>query len=233
MNVRIVATAGLAFATLLGSGCAVGTTPGTAQASPAAVVGTVPVTTTGGAAPTASPVSGTKIVAEVRVIPSTLVVALDSLTDVTGSVKYTDGTFDSTIQWSSSDSTILTVNAATGKVSAIKAGIANVIASSTLDPSKKAMMTVTVNPAQVVEALASVTPATASLKKGETVPLKAAIKLSDGSESPNVKWKSSNQSVAIVTNGLVTAVGVGKAIITATANGDTTKEASAEITVTE
>ncbi|MDQ8737087.1 LamG-like jellyroll fold domain-containing protein [Paenibacillus sp. LHD-38] len=64
-----------------------------------------------------------------------------------------------------------------------------------------------------------------SLKIGENVTLTA---------NRSVTWSSSNDAVAAVdTNGLVTAVSIGTAVITAASIADTTQKATATITVTE
>lgn len=55
---------------------------------------------------------------------------------------------------------------------------------------------------------------------GETIELTATVTPSDAS-MPNVKWTTSNSSVATVNNGVVTCVGSGTAEITATADGKT------------
>lgn len=57
---------------------------------------------------------------------------------------------------------------------------------------------------------------------GETIELIATVEPSDAS-MPNVKWTTSNASVATVNNGVVTCVGGGTAEIKATADGKTAK----------
>ncbi len=73
----------------------------------------------------------------------------------------------------------------------------------------------------------------ASLKVGETAKLTAGITPADATEEKAVTWTSSDEKVATVTsNGLVTAVGAGSAMITVqTKNGAYT--ATATITVTQ
>ena len=65
------------------------------------------------------------------------------------------------------------------------------------------------------------------IKKGETAELKATV---DPAGAAEVKWQSSNEAVATVANGLVTAVAVGDAYIVATAD---TKSARCKVTVYE
>jgi uncharacterized protein YjdB len=94
------------------------------------------------------------------------------------------------------------------------------------------MVTVTVRKGVVQEAIIRIDPASATLGVGETQQLAASVQMSDGTLSPNVRWESSNQGVAVVSGtGLVTAVGKGRAVITAIAAGDSTRRAACEITV--
>lgn len=66
---------------------------------------------------------------------------------------------------------------------------------------------------------------------GQTVTLKATVMPEDATDK-TVTWTSSNTNVATVNNnGLVTAVAVGSAIITATTNDGTSLSASCEVTV--
>ena len=73
----------------------------------------------------------------------------------------------------------------------------------------------------------SVSPASLSLVVGDTANLTAKVSPSDAT-SQTVTWSSSNQSVASVSNGTVTALQEGKTTITATAGG---KSATCEVTV--
>jgi len=172
------------------------------------------------------------LVSKVQIISTdNLVVSEGAKVQVSGNVIYEDDTRDSAIEWSSSDNTILSVNSTTGDISGIKSGLATIVATSLKDKSKKDTLTVTVKKADVFEAITRVTPKESTLKVGETIQLQASIQMSDGKVSPNVVWKSANSSVALVTNGLVTAVGEGKTTITAVASGDSTKTAAATITV--
>ncbi len=67
----------------------------------------------------------------------------------------------------------------------------------------------------------------ATMEPGGTLTLVAVVKPSNAKDK-SVKWSSSDQAVATVNNGTVTAVAVGSATITATAGG---KSASCAITV--
>lgn len=79
----------------------------------------------------------------------------------------------------------------------------------------------------------SVTPEKASIKPNKTTTLKATVEV-EGNASKSVTWKSSDTSVATVsTAGVVTGKKAGTAIITATSEFDTTKQAFATITVVD
>lgn len=151
--------------------------------------------------------------------------------DLVANVLYEDNTRDSAITWSSSDNTIVSINPTTGAVSGVKDGLATVIAVSIKDTNKKASSTITVKKADVVEAITKITPKEAIIKVSETIRLDAKIQMSDGSVSPNVIWKSDNNSIALVSGGLVTGISEGTTTITAIASGDSTKKASAKITI--
>jgi len=76
----------------------------------------------------------------------------------------------------------------------------------------------------------TVTPEAATVEVGDTVALSATVQPAGVSQS--VTWTSDTPSVATVaTNGVVSGVSVGTAQITATSNADTTKSASATVTV--
>ena len=71
----------------------------------------------------------------------------------------------------------------------------------------------------------------ASLKVTETLTLVATV-LPENATNKSVIWKSSNEAVAVVDeNGVVTAVGVGEAIITATTTDGSNLSASCKVTV--
>lgn len=88
--------------------------------------------------------------------------------------------------------------------------------------------TSTVSSIAITDSEGTVTTAT-TLESGGTVTLSSSVTTSDGSTySDTVTWTSSNESVATVSGGTVTAVGAGEATITATAGG---KSAAYTVTV--
>ena len=140
---------------------------------------------------------------------------------LTATVKPDDAT-DKTVTWSTSDSGVATIS--NGVVTAVKVGTATITAQAG-DKSATCSITVVETPVTSV----TLDKTSASLKAGETVTLTATVK-PDNATNKTVTWSTSNSGVATVSNGMVTAVKVGTATITAKA-GD--KSATCSITVVE
>ena len=138
---------------------------------------------------------------------------------LTATVKPDDAT-DKTVTWSTSDASVATVT--NGVVVAVKVGTATITAKA---GGKTATCAVTVAATQVTSITLDKT--TASLRAGESVTLTATVKPDDATDK-TVTWSTSDASVATVTNGVVVAVKVGTATITARASG---KTATCTITV--
>ena len=133
-----------------------------------------------------------------------------------------DNATDKTVTWSTSNSSIATVD--NGKVNAIKEGTATITAKA---GQKQASCVVTVAKKVVGVSSVELNKTSVSLKVGETVTLTATVKPDDATDK-TVIWTTSDASVATVDNGVVTAVKVGTSSITVKA-GD--KEASCLVTV--
>ncbi len=125
---------------------------------------------------------------------------------------------DKAVKWTTSDSGVVRVS--NGTVTAVGEGTAKITAAA---GGKSASCTVTVEKEDTeVIPVESVTLNRNSLelKVDETFTLTALIAPSDATET-EIIWNSDNTSVATVADGIVTAVGVGTANITATAGGVT------------
>lgn len=111
-----------------------------------------------------------------------------------------------TINWSSSDSSIASVN--DGIITAISKGKATITACA---DDKKATCSV-----NVIVPVSSVTLNNSSIEliEGDTITLNVTIEPSDASDA-TINWASSNDTVASVSKGLVTALRVGTTTITA------------------
>ena len=133
-----------------------------------------------------------------------------------------DNADDKTVVWSSSDASVATVSD-DGTVTAKKEGTATITAQA---GGKTATCAVTVNPIPVENVTLNVT--TLKLAPNMTKTLTATVN-PDDADDKTVTWSSSNPAVATVSNdGMVTAVKVGAATITAQAGG---KTAACEVTV--
>ena len=127
---------------------------------------------------------------------------------------------DKTVTWSSSDATIASVDQ-NGKVTALKSGSAAITAKA---GEKSAICTVTVT--TPVESV-SLDRNNVTLEVDQTTTLVATIHPNDADEK-TVVWTTSNASIATVTGGVVKAVAVGTATITASVGG---KSATCTVTV--
>ena len=136
-----------------------------------------------------------------------------------------EGATDKTISWKSSNETIATVN--DGVVTAIKPGNATITATSLCTPAVTATCKIVVTKKNVSVTGIALDKTKAEMAEGETLKLTATISPDDATDK-TITWTSSNESVATVKNGTVTAVKEGNAIITAKA-GEMT--ASCEIAV--
>ena len=130
------------------------------------------------------------------------------------------------VLWSSSNSSVATVKE--GVVTAIKPGSATITVKSD-DGGKTATCEVTVNAKVYPVTSVSLSKSSATLTEGDEFTLTATINPSNATNK-NVSWKSSNTSVATVSNGKVTAVKAGSATITVTTE-DGGKTATCEVTV--
>lgn len=119
------------------------------------------------------------------------------------------------VRWKSEDETIASVS--NGRITARRGGKVKITASSAEDSTINAVCNITV--VQPVEGLA-LSQSTYTLNGiGETVQLNATVTPEDASNK-TVNWKSSDEKVCIVSNGMVVAVGYGSAVIIAiTADG--------------
>lgn len=132
-----------------------------------------------------------------------------------------------TVTWSSDNTAVATVDAS-GKVTAVAPGTATITVT-TADGGKTANCTVTVT--QPVNDV-TLDKTTMDLFVGNGGTLTAKIQ-PDNASNKTVDWTTSNAGVATVdANGKVTAVGAGKATITATAADGSEKKAVCEVTVT-
>ena len=128
---------------------------------------------------------------------------------------------DPSVTWTSSDETVATVEE--GLVKALKEGTAVITAKA---GEKESQCALTVAKDFVPVSSITLNLSEAKLLPGETAVLNATV-LPEDATDPSVTWSSSDESVATVSDGTVTAVAPGEAVITARAG-----EQEARCTVT-
>ena len=135
---------------------------------------------------------------------------------------------DKSITWSSSDDAVAKVDE-TGLITAVSVGTVVISVVSTSNPDIKAECTVTVHPTPVETINLNVT--NVSLKVNGTSSLSASVSPATVTNK-EVVWTSSNESVAVVSpEGVVTALSLGEAVITATAADGSGVSATCTVTV--
>ena len=125
---------------------------------------------------------------------------------------------DKTVNWSTSNNTVASVDAG-GVILAKANGSATITAKSALNPSIKATIAITVTTINVTSI--TVSPSSASIAVGDRIELSYTY-LPTNATVPTITWTTSSSAVATVSNGEVTAVAVGTATITATTNNGKT-----------
>ncbi len=120
------------------------------------------------------------------------------------------------VAWRSSDPTVVSVDAVTGEITAVRSGTADV--SAELE-GHQATAAITVGPPPV--ATVAITPSGFVLEIGERRQLQAIVKdpLGRVLEGRNILWTTDNGSVSITQDGLVTGVQSGYVTIIATSEG--------------
>ena len=170
-------------------------------------------------------------VVSIIISPSTATIAKGTSQQFTATATLTDGTtqdLSSAVVWSSSDSTVVSINASG---SAQGVGTGAVTLSATFGGVTASTGTINGSPATV--ASLTISPASASVVAGGTQQFAATATYTDntsGDVSTSTTWSSSNTAVATVNGaGLGSAITAGNTSITANFAGVT---ASADLTVT-
>jgi uncharacterized protein YjdB len=133
---------------------------------------------------------------------------------------------DKTLTWTTSNATVASVSS--GTVSALAAG-ETVITVTTVDGSKTATCTIRVQPATISVTGVSLNIADTTLKAGNTFVLTATVTPANASDK-TLTWTSSKPEIASVSDGTVSAIATGEAVITVT-TVDGSKTATCTVTV--
>ena len=166
-------------------------------------------------------------VQSMTMIPETLTVETGKTGELRVSIEPTQLNGSVPVVWTSSETAIASVDK-NGVVTGLAEGEATITAKSEATGfSATAKVTVVAGEAVIAVESVTVSPTSLSLKEGETGTLTATV-LPENATAKDVQWTSSNEAVATVKDGVVTAVKAGTATITATAGG---KSAVAAVTV--
>ena len=137
-------------------------------------------------------------------------------------------TTDKSVTWKSSNNAVATVSE-NGVVTAVATGEAIITATTTDGSNLSASAKIIVDPTLAESVTLNIDKVT--LKANETIELTATV-LPELCTNKSVAWQSSDDKVAVVdANGLVTAIGVGEATITATTTDGSNLSATCTITV--
>lgn len=134
-----------------------------------------------------------------------------------------------TLEWTSDNEAVATVNE-NGVVTGVKAGTAKITATATDGSKVSASCTVTVTEAPIKVTKLAFDPAEVALAVGETAT--PALKFTpENATNKEVTYKSTNENVATVAAGVITAVGEGTCDIKAVSADDSNIEAVCKVTV--
>lgn len=138
----------------------------------------------------------------------------------------------STIKWISSNENVVTVDNG-GNLLAVSEGTAEItVVDENSQIADKCRITVSESEIEIINVEnIRINTKEANLKTGETVQLTATV-MPENATNKNVTWSSSNEKIATVKNGVVTALSEGKATITVTTE-DGNKTAECVVTVTK
>ncbi len=191
-------------------------------------IGTAIITVKVGELSKSCKVNVTKPVTEITLNKISLDLTVNDSETLTATVKPDDAT-NKAVNWTSSNANVATVDA-NGLVTAVGAGSATITATAAGGSGVKATCKVTVTQ-PVTKITLNKTSLDLLVNKSET--LTATVK-PDNASDKEVNWTSTNANVATVdANGLVKAVGVGSATITATAADGSGVKATCKVTVTQ
>ena len=135
------------------------------------------------------------------------------------------------VEWHSDNPSVASVNASSGYIFGNSVGTAKIYATATDGSCCSDYLTVTVSNTVPVTSV-TLNRSSLSLEEGQSASLSATV-CPDNATNKNVNWTSSNNGVATVSGGVVTAVANGSATITATAADGSGKSSSCTVSVTE
>ena len=136
------------------------------------------------------------------------------------------------VRWYSNNTGVATVNATTGYIYAVKAGSAKIYAEATDGSGEKDYITVNVTSGPIYVDSVTLSRTSISLEEGDSYTLYANV-FPSNADNRTIAWSSSNENIAEVSNGTITAKTAGTAYIYARATDGSEKYAQCQVTVTE
>jgi uncharacterized protein YjdB len=168
------------------------------------------------------PVSVNPPLGELTVNPANIAIVVNTTVQLSASIQ---NQTNQSVTWSTSDATLATVDG-NGLVNALKIGTVQITATSVAVPSLSKTASITITPPPIG---VSVSPSSTTVNAGATIQLGSTVA---NSSNQFVTWTSSNTNFATVSSsGLVTTFAEGLVTITATSQADTSKSATALITI--
>ena len=221
-NERVATVTPLGLITAVGAGRATITAEAQGRRATTSVTVTVPVAAPG---PPAA-------VAQVAVVPNQVNMTAGETVQLSAALRDARGASltGRRVAWSTADPRVATVSA-DGVVTGTGGGTTRITATSERQRGTAMVVVTTPPPRPAAVASIDVTPEPGTMRVGDTHLLRAIPRDAAGASlNRAIQWATSQAAVATVSpGGLVTAVGVGKATITASAEGERT---SVEVTVT-
>ena len=136
------------------------------------------------------------------------------------------------VRWYSNNTSVATVNATTGYIYAVKAGSAKIYAEATDGSGEKDYITVNVTSGPIYVDSVTLSRTSISMEEGDSYTLNANV-FPSNADNRTIAWSSSNENIAEVSNGTITAKTAGTAYIYARATDGSEKYAQCQVTVTE
>ena len=166
------------------------------------------------------------VIRSVAVAPTTGSLFINLTQQLTATV-VAEGNLANTVTWRSNNPGVVSVNAA-GLATAVATGSATITALSTVDTTKQASATLTVNARPISVAIVQ---RVVGINPGTSTTLTANV-IGDPGVSTAVTWTSSTPTVASVSSaGLVSAITGGTTLITATSQADISKRDTVTVIV--
>ncbi|MBR4017584.1 MAG: Ig domain-containing protein [Oscillospiraceae bacterium] len=136
------------------------------------------------------------------------------------------------VEWYSDTPNVATVNPIMGYIYGMNPGTAKIYARSKIDSSKKDYITVTVTSGSICVECVQLNKTSISLEKGDCFTLTATVCPTNATNKA-IHWRSTNESVATVSGGVVTAKASGETYIYAEATDGSGVYGSCYVRVTE